>query len=61
MSLRKFEMFFDLIFLDRQLNVDAGEREVRPPGAPTSELIGRRGFKSGACNRLYWAFQWAAA
>jgi hypothetical protein len=26
---------FDLIFEDSQLNVHAGEREVRPPGAPT--------------------------
>jgi hypothetical protein len=29
--------FFDLLFQDRQLNVYAGQRQVRPPAAPTSE------------------------
>ena len=30
----------DLIFQDSELNVYAGEREVRPPRAPTKELSG---------------------
>jgi hypothetical protein len=34
----------DLIFEDNRLNVYAGEREVRPPGAPT---IGRQRRLSG--------------
>ena len=59
----EYGTFFDLISKDRQLNVDGAQREVRPPGAPTSgrttSLNG--GFRSGARNRLYWAFQWAAA
>lgn len=36
----------DLIFEDDRLNVYAGEREVRPPGAPTREP--RSGF--GRCS-----------
>jgi hypothetical protein len=28
--------FLDLFFADSPLNVDAAEREVRPPGAPTT-------------------------
>jgi hypothetical protein len=35
-SLPKSDRFFDFFFEDRQLNVDAAAREVRPPGAPTN-------------------------
>ena len=38
MSLRKFEIFFDLISEDRQLNVDAGQREVLPPDAQRAHV-----------------------
>jgi hypothetical protein len=29
--------FLELVFPDSQLNIYAGEREVRPPAAPTTQ------------------------
>src|SRR5687767_2596470 len=34
--LQNVRPFFELIFVDSQLNVYAGERDVRPPAAPTT-------------------------
>jgi hypothetical protein len=38
-------VFLDLFFENSQLNVDAGEVDVRPPGAPTT--AGRHGATVG--------------
>ncbi len=42
--------FLELIFQDSRLNVYAGEREVRPPGAPTTPSdIGQVGVRRVTC------------
>ena len=41
-SLADLERILDFFFYDSQRNVYAGEREVRPPGAPTTERGGAR-------------------
>jgi len=33
------QLLLDLFLADSQLNVDAGEPEVRPPGAPTTPAV----------------------
>jgi hypothetical protein len=38
--MRHKSQFLDLIVEDDRLNVYAGELEVRPPGAPTTEGLG---------------------
>jgi hypothetical protein len=38
----RLSQILDLLAEDNRLNVYAGEREVRPPGAPTTELNDRR-------------------
>jgi hypothetical protein len=42
-NFQKLQLFFELFAEDSQLNVYAGEVEVRPPTAPTTEPTERAG------------------
>ena len=45
------ENFFDLFIEDRQRSIQAGDRDVRPPAAPTTEPPERAGSQAAGTRR----------